>query len=169
MKARAVVVGDITTAKALKTKLGSVVPTDEEFRQAFEIASVSKASLARYYLRSLEMRAKGEANPWFIPNDDRLTINLEHVFPVHPEGKWPEFDDEAARTYVRRIGNLALLTATSNSDLQSLDFKTKKSVYKGTPYELTRQIAGLAEWTPAQIAERQKTLAKLAVHTWPLG
>lgn len=166
--AHSVFVGDITTAKALKAKLANVIPTDEEFRQAFEIATVSKASLARYYLRALEMKAKGEASPWFIPNDDRQTINLEHVFPVHPEGNWPRFDDEAARTHARRIGNLALLTAKGNSDSQSLDFQTKKAVYKEAPYELTSQIASVAEWGPSQIAERQKTLAKLAVQTWPL-
>ena len=158
----------IIQASALKKELGGVIPVDEQFRQAFEVATVSKASLARYYLRSLEMGAKDEPNPWFIPNDDREAINLEHVLPERPEGNWKQFDDELARAYVKRLGNLALLLAKNNSDLKSSDFKTKRAVYKDSPYELTKQIATFPDWSPGRISERQKALAKLALRVWPL-
>jgi hypothetical protein len=104
-----------------------VIPADEQFRQAFEIATVSKAVLARYYLRSLEMAAKNEITPWLVPNDDRQTIDLQNVLPERFYGKWEKFDEESARAYVKKIGNLALLLAKSNSDLRSADFKTKTS------------------------------------------
>jgi hypothetical protein len=71
--------------------------------------------------------------------------------------------------YVRRIGNLALLLAKSNSDLKSMDFKTKKETYRDSPYELTRQIATVMDWTPERISERQKGLAELALRAWPLS
>ena len=158
----------ITTAAELKKELANIVPVDEQFRQAFELATVSKATLARYYLRSLEMAAKNEAAPWFVPNDDKQTINLEHVLPERPEKNWPQFPDESARIYVKRIGNLALLLAKTNSDLRSADFKTKKDVYKDSPYELTRQISTVADWNEKQISERQKGLAELALRAWPL-
>jgi hypothetical protein len=158
---------EITTAKALRKELVDIVPTDEQFRQLFEIATVSKASLARYYLRSLEMTAKNEAAPWFVPNDDQQAINLEHVLPTHSEGNWPRFDG-VGRTYCNRLGNQALLLAKHNCDLRSADFATKKAAYKATPYELTRQIAGVVEWTPETVVARQKKLAELAVQTWPL-
>lgn len=158
----------ITTAKVLKAKLSPIIPVDDQFRQTFEIVTVSKAALARYYLRSLEMAAKKEATPWFIPNDDREVINLEHVLPEKPEGNWPNFDDEKVRSYSKRLGNLALLLAKSNSDLKSADFNTKKGVYKDSPYELTRQIATVSEWTEEQISLRQKGLARYAVSAWPL-
>lgn len=61
----------ITTARALKKAITPYIPPDEQFRLAFEVVTVSKAALARYYLRSLEMAAK---KPWFIPNDDRQVI-----------------------------------------------------------------------------------------------
>jgi hypothetical protein len=166
--AQKVFAGEITTAASLKKELSHIVPVDEQFRQVFETATVSKATLARYYLRSLEMAAKKEATPWFIPNDDKQTINLEHVLPDRPGKNWPQFTDENARIYVKRIGNLALLLAKSNSDLRSSDFKTKKTVYKDSPYELTRQISTLSEWTEEKIAERQKLLADLALRAWPL-
>jgi hypothetical protein len=93
---------------------------------------------------------------------------LEHILPEETDGGWPEFDEDAARLYVRKIGNLALLLAKSNSDLRSSDFKTKKTVYKNSPYELTRMVSKYAEWTTSEIVERQKTLADLALKAWPL-
>lgn len=149
-------------------QVADTIPIDEEFRRTFEIATVSKASFARYYLRSLEMAAKGEATPWFIPNDDRQAINLEHILPEQPGDSWPEFDGDTARGYVRRIGNLALLLAKNNSDLRSSNFKVKKAAYKDSPYELTRMISKYPTWTKNEIAERQKVLAGLALKAWPL-
>jgi Protein of unknown function (DUF1524) len=160
--------GTIADAVSLRKDLSKIIPLDEEFGRVFETATVSKAAFARYYLRSLEMAAKGEAAPWFIPNDDQQTINLEHVLPEAPEGNWPQFDAETTKMYSRRIGNLALLLAKSNSDLKSADFATKKAIYKNTPYELTRQIAKLKAWGPKEIADRQRGLAELALRTWPL-
>jgi Protein of unknown function (DUF1524) len=166
--AHEVFVGDISTASAIRKKVAGIVASDEEFRKAFEVATVSKAHFARYYLRSLEMAAKGEATPWFIPNDDRQAINLEHVLPENPGTNWPQFDSEAAKVYRKRIGNMALLIAKDNADIGNGKFSTKLKLYKGSPYELTRQIADVKEWGPSQIAERQKLMADLALKAWPL-
>jgi hypothetical protein len=160
--------GTIGDRIALKRNLSALIPNDQVFQQHFELMSVSKASLARYYLRSLEMTAKDEATPWFTPNEDRDTINLEHVLPVKPGDSWPQFDVETARVYVNRLGNLALLLAKQNCDLHSIDFAAKREVYAQAPYELTRQIATADEWTRDQISERQRGLAELALSTWPL-
>jgi hypothetical protein len=160
--------GEITTSPGIRKKVADTIPLDEEFRKAFETATVSKAQFARYYLRSLEMAAKGEATPWFIPNDDRQVINLEHVLPQAPEQNWPQFGDDEIRIYARRIGNLALLLAKTNSDLRSSDFKTKKAIYKISPYELTRMIAQNTAWGKDEITSRQKALAELALKAWPL-
>jgi hypothetical protein len=162
--------GEVTTIAKLRSRIAGVVPTDEPFRRAVEIATVSKASLARYYLRSLEMAAKKEATPWFIPNDDKQTINLEHVLPVKPDATWNRFfpNQETMQAYVRRLGNMALLLAKSNSDLASCDFETKKRAYAESPYELTRQISTVNEWNETRIVERQEGLAELALRAWPL-
>jgi hypothetical protein len=166
--ANRVFLGEITTASQLRKQVAEIIPPDEEFRRSFEIARVSKAQFARYYLRSLEMAAKGEATPWFIPNDDTQAINLEHVLPEEPGSNWPTFDDDTAPIFVRRIGNLALLLAKSNSDLKSASFNKKRAIYNGSPYELTRMIAKAPSWTKEAIAERQRTLAQLALKAWPL-
>jgi hypothetical protein len=160
--------GDITAAQGIKRKVIETIPTDEEFYKAFEIATVSKSTLARYYLRSLEMAAKGEATPWFIPNDDRTVINLEHILPEEPGDNWPQFTEDDVKTYSRRIGNLALLLAKTNSDLKSSKFETKRAVYRESPYELTRMVAQKAHWTKDEIVARQRTLGEYALKAWPL-
>lgn len=166
--ARRVYTGEITSAKALAAELSGAIPSNEEFRRQFEVARVSKATLARYYLRSLERQAKEEPAPWYIPNDDREAINLEHVLPKNPEANWPAFDEETTGQYSTRLGNLVLLKASQNSDLKSGAFAQKKKAYADSPYALTRHVATVDQWTPKEIDERQKTLAEMAVKTWPL-
>lgn len=159
--------GDIDTATALRAKLSAITPGDKEFHDACEVAKVSNARLARYYLRSLEMTAKGEAEPWFVLHEDRQIINLEHVLPKKPQDNWPQIDDEEIRRLTTRLGNLALLRVTDNSDLKSYGFAEKKPIYAASPYLLTNMIDEVDDWTPTAIDERQKRLAELAVSTWP--
>jgi hypothetical protein len=87
----------VTTTSALATELKTITPTDTQFRSVFESANVSNRKLARYYLRALEMTAKGESEPWHIPNDDQSVINLEHVLPEKPLGNWPQFSDDEVK------------------------------------------------------------------------
>jgi len=94
-------------------------------------------------------------------------INLEHVLPRKPEGNWPQFDEDEVRQLATRIGNLALLKASDNSNLKSDAFIDKKQVYAASPYSLTSQIANVEKWTAETIVNRQKVLAALAVKTWP--
>ena len=158
--------GDIKTTKALKRALHGMIPTNKEFRDAFATARVTKAQLARYYLRCLEMAVRQDAEPWFVPTEDGSIINLEHVLPKKPQCNWPEFTDDEAVVYANRLGNQALMRATDNSNLRSADFSTKKVVYAASPYLLTSEIAQRAKWTGSAISERQQRLAELAVDAW---
>ena len=166
--ANEIFIDKIESTDQLKKRLEGVTPSDEEFRAGFEAARVSKAALARYYLRSLEMAVKGEPQPWFMPTADRSIINLEHVLPKKPEGKWPQFTDDEVNLYVNRLGNQALLRASDNSDLRSVGFPEKKRVYADSPYVLTSQIAELEDWSPAMVSRRQKALADVALKAWPV-
>jgi Protein of unknown function (DUF1524) len=91
-----------------------------------------------------------------------------HVLPLKPDSNWANFDQETADTYVKRIGNLVLLPAKSNSTLGSSAFNVKAETFKSAPYELTRQVSTVPQWDAGTIAERQKLLAELALRTWPL-
>lgn len=159
--------GDIKTTATLRRTLNGIFPADSQFEAAFATTRVSNARLARYYLRSLELTAQGEDEPWFVPVNDRDVINLEHVLPRKPDDHWKGFKEDDVRQKATRLGNLALMLASDNSKLGSQAFKEKKKVFKGSPYTLTSGIAEYDDWTAATIDERQEELAELAVKTWP--
>lgn len=160
--------GQISTAKDLRNLISGIVPNDELFRQAFENATVSKGPFARYYLRTLEKVSKKQPDPWYTINDDKEVITLEHILPEKPGGNWPQFTDEQADIYYKRLGNMVLLHHKSNSDLKSADFATKCVNYKDAPYELTAQVATVKDWNVERICNRQKVLAELALKAWPI-
>jgi len=159
---------EIETVDSLKKKLNGIIPSDEEFRAAFETARVPRANLARYYLRSLERAENEESEPWYVPNEDSSIINLEHILPKKPEGNWPQFSDDEAAMYVNRLGNQALLRASDNSDVGNAGFADKRFLYEKSPYRLTKMIADATDWTPEQVIARQKRLAALALTAWPI-
>jgi len=164
--AQAVFEGTITTEQGLRMDLEPITPNDEDFKDAFARARVSNARFARYYLRSLEMTAKGELEPYFVPQNDPQVITLEHILPRKPEGNWPHISEDEVRSHSTRLGNLVLMRASANSEAKSAPFGDKRAAYGASPYVLTSQVADVDEWTVGTIAERQKTLAELAVRTW---
>ena len=166
--ARKTYAGEVATATELRVELAGFAPSDSEFVQAFEVARVSNRKLARYYLRSMELEANNESQPWHMPNDNRNEINLEHVLPEKPEGNWPQFSEEDRALYWKRIGNLCLMRAKDNSTLKSAPYTDKKAVYEKSGYRLTRDIACADVWTKSAIEERQKRLARLALKTWAI-
>lgn len=148
--------GEIKTADELRAELKGAIPIDAIFRAEFERANVSKPALGRYYLRAVERVAKEEPDPFYLPTDDPRNVNLEHILPKKVTKGWRQFSEEERALYCNRIGNLALLLTSSNSDIRSDDFENKRAVYGATPYETTAMIARASDWTPLAIQERQR-------------
>jgi len=165
--AKEVTDGRIDTSVKLANQLKDVIPTDLTFENRFATASVSKNSLARYYLRAMEQQKLRVAEPEWIPNDNTV-INLEHVLPENPETGW-KIDEAVASAYFKRIGNLVLLQKGVNVDIGNSDFETKKQAYKNSTFSLTKEVANKATWGSKEIEDRQKRLAKIAVKTWPIA
>ena len=162
--------GNIKTAKDLADFMKrDIVPADATFEAAFSEARVEKSYLARYYLRALEMKAKGIAQPELVPNEEEEEINLEHVLPEAPENNWPAIDPELAAAYYNRMGNMVLLQAKKNSTIGNASFADKRNVLATSTYVLTAEVGNCTNWSVAEIQQRQKRLAKYAVETWPLA
>lgn len=159
--------GKITTTKQLADDLVKVIPSDSQFQAEFEYAQISKSKLARYLLRSLELKEKGDPEPEFVPNEDTV-INLEHILPENPSEDWKHLDAETARTYYKRLGNMVLLQAAKNNAIGNKGFIEKKPIFNVSAYALTSQVAKNNTWGATEIVERQKRLAELAVKTWSL-
>jgi hypothetical protein len=157
----------ITNFNDLVSSFVDIIPKDAEFQDAFSIARVSKSYLIRYYLRALELKKAGEKEPEWVPNDEQV-INLEHVLPENPGTNWPEIDEETAQSFYSRIGNLVLMQASKNSLIGNSKFAEKCTVLKKSTYLLTQEVGQKSKWGTAEITERQKRLAALAVETWPI-
>jgi hypothetical protein len=160
---------EIKTASALSDAMRPELPNDEQFEAAFAVADVSKESLARYYLDSLERCHQGdEDRPELVPAEDTSKVNLEHILPENPHNNWPKIDAQAARDYYNRIGNIALMNAKKNAALGNASFKKKRASLADSPFTLTQWAGKPDDWGPDQINERQSKMAKLALKTWPL-
>jgi uncharacterized protein with ParB-like and HNH nuclease domain len=167
-RAKEVRSGSITTAKQLATSMTEVVPTDAVFETAFATASISKATLARYYLRALEQKNAGAREPELIPNPNEQEVNLEHVLPQTFSPDWSDVGVEVAKVYHKRIGNLALMQASANSRAGNASFSDKSTRYATSSFKLTSEIANEKKWGTEEIDARQLRLANLAVKTWSI-
>ena len=167
-RAQEIGTGQTKTAKQLLGAMKDIIPSDALFETAFSEARVSKAFLARYYLRALELKRRGDLEPEFVPSDEEEVVNLEHVLPENPEGLWPGIDPETAAATYKRIGNMVILQVKKNSMIGNSPFSVKAKVLQKSGYRLTSEVASYKSWGVPEINDRQGKLAKLAVDTWPI-
>lgn len=166
-RAKEVSDGTIKTAKELAQKFSTVIPSDIQFKESFKIAAVSKQYLARYYLMTLENSINEKENPELIPNADTSAVNLEHVLPKSLNKEWKMNADEH-RAFLKRLGNLAIMSSKLNSDIGNASFKDKREHYKKSSFHLTKMIGDNETWGTEEINQRQQHMAELAVKTWKI-
>jgi Protein of unknown function DUF262/Protein of unknown function (DUF1524) len=160
--------GKVKTAAQLSKAMADFIPGDEAFRGQFAVARVSQNFLARYYLLALERQMGGEQHPELVPNAAEEDVNLEHILPQKPDTKWPAFNEETAKAYYRRIGNLTLMKSSDNAQLGNKSFATKKRLYGRSSLRITQALAEYNDWDATAIDDRQRELAELGVQTWTL-
>jgi len=158
----------IKTANQLLNKLRSILPTDTEFKRSFEIATVSKNYLARYYLQVLERQANKEESPELVLNENPDEVNLEHIMPLNKSDEWNHIEDEDYYANIKRIGNMALLKYPDNVDIGNMGFAEKKRYYRKSKITLTKVLKDKLSWNINEIESRQAELALLALKAWPL-
>jgi len=160
--------GLITTATNLVDRMRTVIPNDEQFKESFKTANVSKPSLARYYLMVLEKCYNGSLKPELVPNSDTTAVNLEHVLPKNPDSSWG-LTEEKVKVLHNRLGNLALLSSKLNSEIGNASFELKKTSYQNSSFNLTKSIYDLDEWNEEKILARQEQLSNLAIQAWSIN
>jgi hypothetical protein len=160
--------GTIKSVADLKKRVGAgILRTDAEFKQAFSKGRVSKTNLARYYLRALELCMKGEQYPELGGIlDDTIHFNVEHILPQSESKEW-KIPEQTALQFRKRLGNMVLLNPDVNAKIGGNGFAEKKKIFAKSPLLLTQAVGKFAQWGPAEIDERQESLADLAVKIWP--
>jgi len=155
----------ITTVEQLSKELTALVPGDERFSAAVRTAAVPTASLARYYLRKLQIVADGADEPQYTPNDGK-PVTLEHILPQRPSSDW-KLPPEKMQELYNRLGNQALLAGSVNSSIGNVGFDAKRKALSESPFSLTNGVSEASEWGEQEISERQDMLAQLALRAWP--
>lgn len=161
---------EINNARELRDSLKTLIPTDEEFKEGFKIASVSKAKLARYYLSAIENNHRGKNYPELLVNTNPDAVNLEHILPENDkDNNYTNFTEDEKKSYLKKIGNLTLMKTKENNDFKSSSFNIKKEKFKESELWVTKMIyENYDEWNVENIKDRQNKLADLAVKTWSL-
>jgi uncharacterized protein with ParB-like and HNH nuclease domain len=148
---------NFATAKA---DIVRFAPTDTDFRATFLLASVNKASAARYLLREIEYNRRPTGDEVRI--NDLPSVNLEHVYPQNPTtGKWADHDQ-----WIYRIGNLTLMSKRLNTAAKNADSPTKKPYYADSDLSITNELAAQTVWDQAAINGRQGRMAGDAMTVW---
>lgn len=158
----------ITKASQLRENLKDLIPSDEIFLNAFSIATVSKEKFARYYLREIENYLSGGMNSEKIVNINPDSVNLEHILPKKPENNYPSFNEEDHKEFLKRIGNLTIMSTKLNNKQKSVKFDTKKTTFENSDIKITKEIAKYSDWNIAAIEKRQSELAENAVKVWTI-
>jgi len=154
----------ISTVKDL-IETFTAVPTDSAFQTAFSVSTISKAKLARFYLRSLEDSFGTEKTSSL----DTTKVNLEHVLPQTLTEYWSKkFTAEEHKAHINRLGNLTLMSSKINSSFENQNFEDKKTEYEKSEFEITKEISRYDSWDKEDIDKRQNFLAELAVKIWTL-
>lgn len=159
--------GVVTNAKQFRDRI-KVIPEDNEFKNKFITASVSKDKYARYYLAVIENMHRKTSDPELLVNTNIDAVNLEHILPKTPQSNWTGFTPDQVKTLHKKIGNLTLMKSKLNSKLGNASFIDKVATYKSSELFITKMISDYTEWDEDSITDRQSKLADIAVKAWSL-
>lgn len=153
--------GPKAVAEAIEA-IVAITPYDEEFTAAFIAREGMKDSVARYMLRRMEEYLR--KGPLVV--DAKVT--LEHIMPKDAS-LWQLSEAEQAlhaSTYPR-LGNLTLLTGSTNSQIGNKPFSDKLAAYKSNELKINEFVIDQSHWDSTLVKERQVFLAELACKVWP--
>lgn len=99
-------------------------------------------------------------------------ITIEHVLPQRSLNEyWRErFTDKEHAEWLHKLGNLALISGTRNSEAQNSSFDKKKEVYKKNnkkvSFDITKDLCDYEEWNLSSISGRHQSLVDMAKSIW---
>lgn len=130
----------------------------------------------QYMLYEFEERLHGGQDPTINWGAILGNRSIEHILPQNPaiESEWfARFTPDQVEQYKHALGNLTLTLLVDNIKLGRKSFAEKKGkpgqeeyCYANSRLKIECELAGLDDWTPAAIENRQKRLATWAAERW---
>ena len=147
--------------------LRQIVPNDEDFRNAFEGASLRRVRLAHYVMRAFERNLANDPSPALEPYPpEKRPLVSAPLLPHKGAEKWSGFADEERERYAYQIGNLILRPPGRQVD-SPLEPKDRIAWASKLGPLANRDLGRLRSWTPDAIRHRQQDLAAQALKIWP--
>lgn len=141
------------------------VISDGKFIAKMKIATIADVKRAKLFLSGVNSHIQSDAD---VIDANQCTI--EHTLPKSEEhwSGWEEFDNDTAKDYIHRLGNLTLLGKNDNKPGASdnKNFSAKKHIFKRSAIKLSQEVSTKLTWSPEIIDRRQSRLAKIASEVW---
>ena len=160
--------GRVSTVEELYDNLRPTIPSDDEFRQSFETATMPRRKIAEYLMKAIETGYHQGVDSPLVSADVDAQAFLHQVMPAHadPSG-WPGFAPEDIGRWVVKIGNYALLDRGRRP--RAPHWTDIRTVLSEQPFGTSESVARFESWNPEAIRTRQRDLAQVAVELWPRG
>jgi hypothetical protein len=158
--------GKSSSVSDVFTQLRPIIPSDEDFRNAFETSSMSRLRVASYSLRSLERGLNGNDVPALepYPGEARPAV-IGHILPKHADPQeWPGFAPDEVSRYVNRVGNLILRQAGHSSSASSWEDRRGWAIEQG--FRVNEDLLRFETWSADAVRHRQQEQAARAVSIW---
>lgn len=162
----------------IKAVLLEHLPSDAVFSENFPTHSFKGIleNRAKYVLEYIEYHITGNTNEYTLNagND----VHLEHIIPQtittksskQQFGDWETYLGDNAKVkhtkYVRRIGNLTLLSGVLNIKASNNPFGKKKKCYSQSNIELTKRLATKSDFKFKAVEDRGRDLSAYALAIW---
>jgi uncharacterized protein with ParB-like and HNH nuclease domain len=165
------IIGDINQNKSG----ADLITTIKGFANNDEFASSLKNDVyGMGYAAAILMRIDCEMHDESVAKTYNGVISVEHILPQSPKEKYwlDRFSTDQHKSWVHKLGNLALLSGRKNSAAQNYSFDKKKDIYKNrggkVSFELTKEVCNEDDWTVNTIEARQDKLIRKALEIWSI-
>jgi Protein of unknown function (DUF1524) len=159
----------ITKASEVRTVLGELYFSDEDFRQRFKTKTETDGKKARYILTVLERQSLLREGLTYADELIPGSVTLEHIFPKSPQAHWAEemTADTKLAGMLNRLGNMCLLPEV-NRALGNKGWDEKLEIFARSRLRTTNTVTAqqYLKWGSAAIEKRQAYMADLAVAAW---
>ena len=99
-------------------------------------------------------------------------ITIEHILPQRSSNEyWQQrFTEKEHSVWLHKLGNLALISVTKNSEAQNSAFDKKKAIYamknKKVSFDITKDLCDYTEWDLTSLQHRHNLLIEMAMKIW---
>lgn len=158
--------GRSRTAHDVFQLLQPIIPSDEEFTAAAEVAQVPRTHLARYYWRAFDRHVQGYSDAAFLSWKGDADLAVIRGVPEPPVPGLPS-ENADVQVWIKRFGNTAVVEREFIGRERSLPWGTLDAISRLSSLQNVRMFAEWREWTSETIRERQHRFASAAPLIWP--